>query len=398
MPVLVILSPAPVQSAPGGDLWLDPRFVDGMSLHSQFWPGRVYCVLWHGERLGPEARRYSVDALGFKPVFLPRGANVPDSVLDEATLVYASLEDPRHLALVKAMRGRIGRLVFLLGQSALERLRLALAQGQKRSGLRRFGPVLWALGYERALRQALREADGVHLNGAAAASAYARLNPNTLMFFDNRLRRNALASAEEQDARAARLAAGARLQLAALVSPETGSGAEDLVAIAHLARNLDVSFRMDIFASEPLLAALQRRITVLGLSACVRVLQPGDFDAVFSPYLRKMVDLVLMPSRLPQGPDAYLEAMGSGVPVLGYTTPGWRRLASASGGGWAVAARPSAMARALKELAQNRAALIAASARGRAFAERHVFETVFARRMHHLRTVAGLELSQTEAF
>ena len=48
MASLVMLSPAPLIETPGGDVVLDVKFVEGMKLHGQLWPGPVRCVMRRG--------------------------------------------------------------------------------------------------------------------------------------------------------------------------------------------------------------------------------------------------------------------------------------------------------------------------------------------------------------
>jgi glycosyltransferase involved in cell wall biosynthesis len=389
MPILVMLSPAPVLEAPTGDVVLDARFVEGMTLHCQLWPGPVYCVMRRGAVAIPEGLRYSPRQLGFELILLDPRAPLPDRILDEAALVYVAADDLRHLELAEAMRRRVGRLVYTVEQPLADRL--AVTRDPGRSLRRQFGALSYILRREWALRAALARATGVHLNGLATAAGYGRLNPQTLVYLDNRIRQPLLARAAEQQARAERLAAGAPLNLVAAGPLEPGSGMEDLVPLAHLLANLGVDFRLDIHGRGPLADRIRDGIGVMGLADRVRLAPPASFEGQFLPALRREGDLMLMPRRLPEGPGPYVEAMGCGLPVVGYGSAGWRRLAAASGAGWVTAHRPGALAARIAALAADRAALVAASARARAFAGETTFEQVFARRMTHLRALAGLE-------
>ncbi len=244
MPILAMLSPAPVLEAPGGDIVLDRRFVEGMVLHCQLWPGPVYCVLWRGATAIADGARFSPRKLGFELILLDRGADVPASLLDEAQLVYCAADDLRHLHLAEAMRTRIGRLVYTLEAPLAERL--AQTRDPTRPLRRQLGAALYNLRGELALRRALARANGVHLNGLATAAGYGGLNPETLVYLDNRIRQPLLARAAEQAARAERLLSGAPLNLVALGPLDPGSGMEDLIPAAHLMANLGVPFRLEI--------------------------------------------------------------------------------------------------------------------------------------------------------
>ena len=91
MASLVMLSPAPMIEAPGGEVILDVKFVEGMKLHCQLWPGPVRCVLWRGAASIDEPMRYARARLGFDLLMLDAGAPVPELLLDEAAMVYVCL-------------------------------------------------------------------------------------------------------------------------------------------------------------------------------------------------------------------------------------------------------------------------------------------------------------------
>ena len=389
MATLLMLSPAPAIEVPGNELVLDSRFVAGMELHCQLWPGRVVTVLRRGAAGIPDGLRYTRARLPFQVVLLEPDAPLPETLLISATLVYCALDDMQFLPLAEKMTGRAGRLVYTVEQSFSERL--ALARDPALGLRRRLGRLLWALRNERGFRAALGAADGVHLNGAAAAAAYGRLNPRTLTYLDNRIRQPLLARADDQAARAARLRAGAPLKMVAPGPLTHAAGAMELLDVADRLASWEIDFTLSYLGHGPLATALQEGIIARGLADRVRLELPGAFEAALLPRLRKETDLVVMPSHLPEGAGSVIEAMGCGVPVLGYATPGWRRLARQSGGGWAVASRPARMAAMIRRLDSRREMLVTASQRGRAFAGTTTFERVFARRMAHLRELAGID-------
>lgn len=389
MSTLVMLSPAPVIELPGGEVVLDPRFVEGMRLHCQLWPGRVICVMRRGADSVPEGTRYTHARLGFDLILTEPDSPMNDTLLETATLVYCAADDMEYLPLAAKMRGRIGKLVYTVEQSLGERVETALRAARPLRG--RLGGAVWNLRHEGRLRAALRQADGVHLNGPAAAASYGGRNPRTLPYLDNRLRQTQLARATDQAARAGRLTAGAPLRLVAPGPLAEGSGVEDLLPMAARLRAGGTGFTLEILGQGPLAARLAARIAELDLGDRVTLRDPGTFDSALLPHLRQTADLALLAHRLPTAPAAYIQAMGCGLPVLGYATATWRRLAARSGAGWAVPARAGALAREVARLDTRRDALIAASGHALAFAAENTFEKVFARRMAHLRALAKLE-------
>jgi len=389
MPSLIMISPAPLIETPAGEVILDVRFVEGMKLHCQLWPGPVRCVMWRGAVQIEAPMRYAAARLGFDLIALDPGAPVPDLLLDEASMVYVAADDMKHLTLPQAMRGRMGKVVYTVEEALGGRVAHAL--GISPSVRRRLGSLWWALSHERGLRAALRAADGIHCNGYPADESYHRLNRQTLRYFDNRMRTPMIARSVEQDARAETLRRNEPLRLAWFGTMTRESGVMDLLPMSHLLAQAGVPFTLSLFGEGPLEARLRDGIDGLGLDQQVSLSAPPPFEPVLVPRLRREADLFVQPRRLPDPQGAYVEALGCGLPILGYANRMWRRMQRESGAGWAVAPRPAALAAAVTRLHGDREAVIRASGRAVEFARANAFETVFARRMTHLRDIAGMD-------
>lgn len=390
MPSLLMLSPAPLIEIAGGEVILDVKFVEGMKLHCQLWPGPVRCVLWRSTHTIDEPMRYSRAHLGFDLIVLDADTPVPGLLLDEASLVYCSADDMQHLDLPATMSGRFGKVVYTIEQGLAGRIAAGFVQSVKL--WRRIGSAWWNLRAEGALRRALAQADGLHCNGHPAHRAYRRLSPRALNYLDNRIRTPMIARAEEQEARAARLRSGAPLRLAWFGRMTPESRVLDFLPVAHLLDNRGVAFTLDLFGTGPDTARLRDGIAALDLSGSVRLHGPVGFDARLVPHLRQNADLFLSAHHLPTPLGSYVEALGCGLPILGRSNAMLRHLLHHSGAGWAVRRKNAgAMVRAIERLDRNREALIAASVKAVTFARANSFETVFARRMADLRQIANAE-------
>lgn len=390
MASLVMLSPAPMVELPGGEVILDVKFVEGMKLHCQLWPGPVRCVMRRGTYQIDTPMRYSLAQLGFDLIALDEGAPVPELLLDEASMVYVAADDMKYLNLPDAMRGRFGKLVYTIKEPLPGRIAHALAASP--SVRRRLGATWWNLRRERALKAALRAADGMHCNGYPAFDAYRRLNPGAIRYLDNRMRTPMIARAAEQSERAARLQGGAPLRLAWFGHADAMSGVMDLVPMAHLLTQRGVDFRLEMFGTGPLAGAVADGIAGMGLKDRLSIRPPGAFDPVLVPHLRRSADLFLAPVRLATPRSTYVEALGCGLPILGYGNRTWRRMQAESGAGWVVRkGSVQGLVRALARLDADRAAIVEASRRAVEFARANAFEQVFAKRMSDLRAIAGLE-------
>lgn len=389
MSSLLMLSPAPVIELADGEVVLDVKFVEGMKLHCQLWPGPVRCVLWRGHSHIDDPMRYSARRLGFEMIVLERGGPVPGLLLDEATMVYCAADDMKHLNLPEQMRGRFGKLVYTVEQALGGRMATALANVS--SVRRRLGSAFWNLRKERALRRALSLADGIHCNGGPALRAYRRVNSRALGYLDNRIRTPMMARADDQRARADRLRADGPLRLVWFGQMTPESGVADLLPMALLLAQRGTDFRLEIIGDGPVQGRIRDGILALGLSDRVILTEPMGFEAKLVPHLRSYADLFVLPSRLPTPLSTYVEAMGSGLPIVGYRNALWRRLQAETGGGWSVAARPSALGRQIERLDRDREAVVTASGKAVIWARANSFETVFARRMTDLREISHLD-------
>ncbi len=390
MPSLLMLSPAPIVETAGGDVVLDVKFVEGMKLHCQLWPGPVRCILWRGEHTIDDPMRYSPNQLGFEMIVLDAGTPVPELMLDESSLVYCAADDMKHLDLPDAMLGRFGKLVYTVEQSLTGRMAAGFAQHAKMR--RRLGSAVYNLRNERRLKRALAGADGLHFNGYPAQRAYGRLSGHTLHYLDNRIRTPMLARSADQDARADYLRSNAPLRLAwfGVMTPE--SRVLDFLPVAHLLQNRGLAVEFDLFGTGPDEGRLRDGITALGLTQSMRIHEPQGFDARLVPHLRQKADVFLSARRLPTPLSAYVEALGCGLPILGVKNAMTKRLVANSGAGWLVGKGSTGqMVLAIAHLDQNRKAIIAASAKAVEFARANSFETVFASRMNDLRDLANVD-------
>jgi colanic acid/amylovoran biosynthesis glycosyltransferase len=86
----------------------------------------------------------------------------------------------------------------------------------------------------------------------------------------------------------------------------------------------------------------------------------------------------------------YLEALGSGLPVVGYANAMWRDMCQVSRAGMCSRmGEPYAVATCVQTLINNRAMLADMSAHALAFARNHLFEAEFGKRIEAINSVAS---------
>lgn len=371
MPHLLMLAPAPAIRLGDGRLRLDVKFVEGMRAHAALWDGTVEAVVWEGAASIPFGADYAEADLGFALRILPAGAGIEGQGAD---LIAAPADMAEALALVD---GPVP-VVFVVEYTIGTRLRI-VALDRERGPLRKLRSALWNLSVERQRRRAFRRAAGVQCNGYPAFRAYRGMNAAAMLYLDGRMRAEMMATPAEMAEKAdypgpLRLVHSGRL--------EPMKGAQDLLPVAKGLRDFGMDCTLDIFGTGSLEDEIRSGLADFG--GRVRLHAPVDFETVLVPWMRQKADLFLSCHRQADPSCTYLEALGCGVPVLGYANEMWGEMAPVSGGGWAVQMGDvGALTRRLAAVDKDRPALNACAAAGLLFAQSHEFETEFRRRMDH---------------
>lgn len=384
MPRLLMIPPAPLFEGPDGGVVLDVKFVEGMRLQSRLWPGRIICVMRRGLRAPPFPIRFDRRDLGWELRAVDPGQPVSPADIADCDLALCSGDLSSELGLAGRRRGRRPGIVYAVEYTLGTRLRIVMLD-RDRGPARKLASILWNLRGEFHRRRAFRRADGLQVNGYPAYEAYRRLNPNTLLYLDSRVSPELLATEAEMAARARRLETGAPLRLIHSGRLEPMKGAQDLIPVARALRAAGIDFSLDIYGLGSLEAEIAAGIRD-GLASRVRLRGPVDFERELVPIARSLADVFLSCHRQADPSCTYLEAMGCGLPIVGYDNAMWRGLARESGGGWtAPVGDVGALARRIGALDSDRAAITAAARAARDFAARHDFVAETERRVAHLR-------------
>lgn len=383
-PRLLLIATAPVTER-DGCLVLDKKFVEGMRLHREMWPGAIECLLRKSDTPIPFGALYRPQDLGFDLTLLETDEKLKTTHLDRADVVLcgADAHDMLHVA---DLGGTLGIPVFFTIEYTLDaRLQIA-GMDRTRSVIRRTYSKLWTVWQEFRRRRALRMADGIQANGYPAAKAYGRLNRNMMMYLDNRLRRDMFATPVEIERKAARFQSGAALRLIHSGRLEAMKGAHDLIPFAQALRARGVDFTLDIYGDGTYREEIAAGIRNHGLGQ-VQLHSPVDFETVLVPINRTEADIFISCHRQSDPSCTYVESLGCGVPIVGYGNAMWSDLASESGGGWVVPTGDvGALADRVRYLSKHRDEIAVCALSGLQFARSRDFVTEFCRRMDHART------------
>jgi Glycosyltransferase len=381
---LLLCATAPVIER-DGKLLLDKKFVEGMRLHCQMWPGPVTCILRRGAEHIPFGGQYERRDLGFDITLLESEEPIGERALTgvDVVLCAGDAHDVLHLA---DLGRRLGiKVIYTIEYTLETRLRIA-AMDKGRSLARRVYSMLWNIRHEYRRRRAFRLADGIQANGYPAMAAYGRLNRNSIMYLDNRLKQDMYATAQEMKQKAARLRTGGPLRIIHSGRLERMKGAHDLIPTATALRDRGVDFTLDIYGDGSLREEIAQGIRNNNLGQ-VRLHGPVDFETELVPINRTEADIFLSCHRQSDPSCTYIECLGCGLPVAGYDNAMWSALLAESGGGWAVPmGRAGALAEKIAQLATHRDEITRCAEAGLRFARQHDFVAEFARRMDHARS------------
>lgn len=277
------------------------------------------------------------------------------------------------------------KVVYSIEYTIGTRIQIAMLDNS-RSLPRRLYSVLWNLLQESKRRRAFRRAHGLQANGYPAYRAYRRLNPNTILYLDNRMTPELFASEAEMEARHAHLVGGGPLRLVNSGRLEPMKGAQDLIPVARILQRSGMAFSLDIYGTGSLKTRIAEDIRSHGLERRVFLHEPVDFETELTPAFRKGADIFLSCHRQADPSCTYIESMGCGLAVLGYDNRMWAALLEQSQAGWSVPlGNAAALAEKIIEIDKRRGEIVERCRNARSFALAHDFRTEFKKRIDHLK-------------
>lgn len=380
---LVLLPSLRAQRGPRGGLVLTRKYMAGAAEYARTWPGPVTTLA----RLSDTATT-DMDHAEFLPGEAGTGLELrPEAPEALAARLRTAAAAVAHLSRDEAETARLCHrigvpLIFVSEYSPLtERQILAAEVSNPLVRLRR---QVWLSRTERIRRAVLPLAAGLQCSGTPTFETYRGLSPDTLLFFDNRVRAEEVLPDTALAAKAAAMKLGQPLRLVFGGRLIAMKGVLELPRVAAELARAGVPFQFDIFGSGPLEGEIAARIRAEGLQDRVALRGVLDFETGWIPWLRENADLFVCCH--PQGDPSstYPEVMSCGVPIAGYDNEAFRGVVRESGAGWIVPALDAAaLARVIARLDGDRAGLAAAAIRARDFARQHAFETTFDRRTAH---------------
>jgi len=274
------------------------------------------------------------------------------------------------------------------------RWQIALADLPK--GTRLLRRMAWEAQQEVANLREVTGARAVQCNGTPTYDLYRHINSNALLYFDTRTEQSMLATHEQVSARIARRASGKPLRLLFSGRLAPMKGADDLPKLARVLRDRGVPFHLDICGGGSLEETMKAEIERAGLSSHVTFHGVLDFATELMPLVRDEIDLFVCPHRQGDPSCTYLETFACGVSIIGYANEAFVGLLQRADVGESVPINDvEGLASLVERFArpESLAVFERMSKAALALAREHTFETTFARRIEHLRSIARVNVA-----
>ena len=370
---LCYVSPGPLVELPDIGLALDAKSASGLQAMAARWPGELVVI-------SGSTRKPVASDLDLTPI-----ASLGDSIDVRVSGDVAKQVSKIGASVILAL-GRLDNapllsleppVVFTAETTRSIRTDIALATGS-RSVLRRARIIAGAARRERCLRAMYSSAAGLQCNGFAAFAQYSHLT-RSVFFHDHRVTTDDI----NQTARSPRVPKGDRFTAAFSGRMTPIKGAEHALRALNELRALDTVDLIMIGDGEqrPQLEALA--------SSAIRFTGALDYRPHWLDLMRREVDLLLLPHLQGDPSCTYFEALGSGVPVIGYDNETLTPLLNTIPAGEAVQKGDwAALAALAAKCVTNPAPLRRWSDAGLEYMRQHSFEQTITRRVDHLLEVA----------
>jgi colanic acid/amylovoran biosynthesis glycosyltransferase len=382
---LVIVPSLDAGLSPSGQIRLTDKFISGVTATVDQWDGPVEVLIEQDE-----ARESgNLDDVWVAPQDLPFRVTLADfhsleakSVVARASVVQGGAD--HRLNHMPSWCAELGARYVMLSEYTL-RTRWQIIDAEKLNPLVAWRRKLWAWRQERANIAGVKVAAAVQCNGTPTFDAYQPLNERTLLYFDSRVLASMLPKVPRLTRRQARWSAADPMRLAYSGRLNSMKGVDHLVLVANELRSRGVPFTMDIFGDGPLVPAMERAISDLGLQNLVRLGGVLDFSSQLMPTVRDSVDLFLCCHRQGDPSCTYLETLACGVPIVGYDNEAFKGLMRHCPAGVSVPMNDwAAMSAAIGRLASDPQGLAKMAQIGLSFAREHTFEMEFKSRIDHM--------------
>lgn len=366
---------------------LTQKFIEGMQAYVKAWNGPVHAFF--DPRIADSGNLDNVEVaaadVGFGIHVQPFGTDEFYSELAGRGVVMGG---PNHLARDIAARCRAISVPCVYNAEYTLRTRLQFLRAERANPLRQIWGGLWEVRQEAHTVREIKLAAGVQCNGLPCYVKYAPISESPLVYFDNRIRQEDLATEQEILEGNNRRRRGEPLQLMFSGRLIKAKGADHLLKVARALKARGVRFHMTICGDGVLTPLLKEQIQSFGLASDVTLAGVLDFSSELLPKLKSSCDLFVCCHRQGDPSCTYIETFACGVPIVGYANEALATFVKETQAGAATPLdRPEALAEQIARLDAERDQLCIWAYRARDFAAKHTMERTFDARIEHLAAI-----------
>lgn len=227
-------------------------------------------------------------------------------------------------------------------------------------------------------RRDIRDAIAVHCNGYPIYDVAAKLNSHVLLYLDSRITSDMVITPEETTARLERRK-GKPLRLLYSGRFEPMKGAIDVIRVALECQKRGLDIEMHAYGKGSLKSEMTALAAQSPVKGSISIHDAVPFDELFEN--SKSFDVFVCCHIQADPSCSYLEAMGAGLPVIGYANRMLQRITEDSGAGLhAPLYKPAGVAERIGYLASDEGRLAAMTRNAASFAREHTFDREMAKR------------------
>lgn len=361
------------------------KFLDEMIKFSTLWPGTMRVLVEQDQNKIEvlETTTVNPQELPFNLEIISANHLGPETFFQNASIAYVT---SAHKFTNISKYCQIAKIPSIYYSECTLKTRQQIKNLSTNNPILRFRRNLWEKNSENKQIKAIKLASGFHANGTPTYDAYRQINPNSLLYFDNRVPQNLLGTNKDIQTKAQYLCDGNQpLRLCFFGRLVKIKGVDHLIDIAQELRKLKVPFQMFICGDGELKNEMQSQIDLKGLQNCVKLMGMLNFHSQLIPLIKNNVDLFVCCHRQGDPACTYLETMSCGVPIIGYANEAFSGIVKYSGAGWLINMdKPKLMAQKIAKLNNDRQMITEMSFKTLDFASQHYFEATYEKRVNHL--------------
>jgi colanic acid/amylovoran biosynthesis glycosyltransferase len=393
-PLLVILPSLKVVTQVNGQKTLTKKFIDGIELYREFWPGDIKILIEETTTPDSNLDHVNINQINKVQLEIADYTNIGPIIakLEKNSIVLASIHYRQNLV---AKICKAYKIPCVQASEYTLKTRLKIAKLDKKNPLKRWRSYIWEYLQEKKNISSIEDATGLQCNGLPTYFTYREINPNSILYFDSRSKTKDIISPEDLQKKANYSYTKKPLRLFFSGRLNKLKGADHLILFAKALNDLGVDFSLTICGDGELKETMLQSIKTFNLSKKIVMAGVLDFTTELLPLIKEHIDLFVCCHRQGDPSCTYIETMSCGVPIISYNNEAFDGLNNTTQCGWKIPMdHYDLMAEKVRQLDNNRDELIIHSKRSMEFCLDHSFEMTFEKRINHLSNLLEQNTSQ----